>query len=177
MERQSTALLPVEFRENKETGLGTVAGVAVAYGDVAQIGVALRERFEPGSLELYKRGVQANRQHQRDRILARYPDAGLRFIQTRRSLRAEIDMPDTTDGRDCWELVRRGVLTGLSIEFRARNADVRQDGDTLIVKRGVVVGVALVDTPAYPQSTLDKLRGCLEADLESPGAIRRTLWL
>ena len=104
----------MECRENQD-GLGTVAGVALMYGDTARLGTRLKERFEPGSIELYRRGVQANRQHQRDRILARYPDAGLRLVATPRALRAEIAMPDTTDGRAAWELVRRGVLPGLCL--------------------------------------------------------------
>ena len=178
MDRQSSGILPVQYRENAE-GLGTVSGVVVAYGDIARLGVRTRERFEPGSLELYKRGVMANVQHRRDRPVARYPDAGLRFVRTRQALRTEIDLPDTSDGRDAWELVKRRVLTGLSLEFRAGESDVRQDGDTLVVQRGIVTGVALVDTPAYPKSTLDKLRGALEADLDDPALKRvgRRLWL
>ena len=102
MERHTTALLPVEYREQPTgEGLGTVSGVVVVYGDTARLGGRIRERFAPGSLSMYERGVGACVQHDRGKPLARYPDAGLRLIRSRRSLRAEIDLPRYFDGPRC----------------------------------------------------------------------------
>lgn len=179
MLRQTAALLPVSFREQAQgDGLGTVEGVVVVYGDQARIGARIREKFAPGSIQLYERGVGANMQHDRGKPLARYPDGGLQLIRTRRALRAAIELPDTTCGRDAAELVRRGVLTGLSLEFRARDQDIDESGDTYTVKAAIATGVALVDIPAYPQSDIERLRSWLDAEAEPQpqGQGRRRRW-
>ena len=98
-----------EFRASDDGG--TVEGIVVPYGQPARI-ADFTERFLPGSLSFGD--VIANRQHDRHRPLARTNGGGLTLTDSATELRARIELPDTQDGRDVRELVRLGVLRGLS---------------------------------------------------------------
>jgi len=168
-------LIPCEFRA-VQRGVGQISGVLLAYGDTATIGRNMRERWERDSVELYERGVLANRQHSRDKPLARWPNGGLMFEFGQRALRATIDLPDTSDGRDVAELCRRGILNGLSVEFRS--VDCEDAGNVRVIRRATVLGVAIVDCPAFPRSQIDEVRhALLETSIQSHDPPVRRIWL
>ena len=62
-------------------------------------------------------------------------------------------MPLTREADDALALVDAGVLTGLSVEFRA-SREVMQGG-VRVIQAAVVRGVALVVRAAYPQTSLE----------------------
>ena len=62
-------------------------------------------------------------------------------------------LPNTRDADDTLTLVRSGVLRGLSIEFKALAE--RMGGTTRIIERARLGGLAVVDTPAYPESSVE----------------------
>ena len=57
---------------------------------------------------------------------------------------------DTRDADDTLALIRGGVLRGLSLEFSA--VSERMEGQTRIVERAELRGLAVVDRPAYSDS-------------------------
>ena len=129
-------------------------GTALRYGDRADFGL-FQERFEPGAF-VSLGDVIANLQHRRDRPLGRTGDGGgLILTDTPEELRASLTLPDTTDGRDAGELLRRRVLQGWSVEFVVREEEAK--GTVRIIKRAELHGLALVDRPAYGES-LAKVR-------------------
>lgn len=130
----------------------TVRGVAIKYGDAARLPGGRRERIEAGAFGNVTDAI-LNRQHDRGRPLARQPDT-LKIIDTAESMRIEARIVDTVDGRDARELIRAGVLTGLSVEMHVESE--RMDGDMRIVERARLVGVAIVDRPAYEESLIDR---------------------
>lgn len=130
----------------------TVRGVAIKYGDAARLPGGRRERIEAGAFGNVTDAI-LNRQHDRGRPLARQPDT-LTIIDTAESMRIEARIVDTVDGRDARELIRAGVLTGLSVEMHVESE--RMDGDMRIVERARLVGVAIVDRPAYEESLIDR---------------------
>ena len=64
--------------------------------------------------------------------------------------------PDTQEVRDAKLLVQASVLQGLSIEFNA--IEQRQENGLRVISRAELVGVGLVDKPAYPASTIEARR-------------------
>lgn len=161
-----------EFRASDDGS--TITGIAIPYGEPARIG-DFTEIFVPGSVTFAD--VIANRQHDRQKPLAR-TGAGLVLTDATDALRARIELPDTTDGRDVRELVRTGVLRGLSAEFRA--IEETWEGDTRTIRAATLTGLAVVDRPAYGGASITEAREALEYLTERRQAVvvkpRRKLW-
>lgn len=143
--------MDTEFRfvEFRQSGESSIEGVVVRYGSFAEIGGSLRERFAPGSISFSD--VIANIQHERAKPVAR-TGAGLTLTDSQAELRASIAMPDTSYGREARELVKAGILRGLSMEFLARQEE--WEGAERTIMRAELVGIGIVDRPAYPDSVI-----------------------
>ena len=138
-----------------------LSGVAVRYGDEARLPWG-RERIRAGAfVDGRLEDVVLNRQHDRARPLARTGGGGLVLEDGPEALRMTATLPSTRDGDDVLALVRAGVLRGLSIEFMAR--EERLDGDVRIVERASLVGLAVVDRPAYPDALVQARQAALQA--------------
>ena len=120
----------------------TLSGRALVYGDVSP---DFRERFEPGAFGEV-RTVPINLQHDLRLVVT---DAAL-LTDSARSLDVRADLPE---GSAALALVRRGALTGFSIEFHAKAE--RREAGVRVVERAELTGLALVDRGAYPQSTAE----------------------
>lgn len=157
-----------EFRASDDGG--TVEGIVIPYGQTAKI-ADFTERFLPGSLSFGD--VIANRQHDRHRPLARTNGGGLVLTDSATELRARIELPDTVDGRDVRELVRRGILRGLSAEFRTLKDE--WEGSQRTIHEAALTGLAIVDVPAYAGAGIEAREavewlkaGCLRARSGGP---------
>lgn len=152
----------LELRRSGREGR-VLEGVVVRYGDTADIGGWFAERFEAGSIE--RRDPTMNVQHDRGRLLAR-EGAGLSFTEAGPELLARADLPNTRIADDALELVNAGLLRGLSMEFVVRAEEWDETGDVPLrtIQRAELHGLAVVDKPAYAQSTLAReARSILEA--------------
>ena len=161
-----------EFRAAAaDGGPGTLSGVAMPYGREASLPGGLRERFDPGAFgDVAAADVLANWQHERQSPLGRTgPGGGLVLEDGPEALRASLTLPPTAAGRDVAELARRRVLRGFSVEFVAREDAVL--AGVRVVRRADLVGLAIVDRPAYPDA-LASLRARIEG-----AAPRRRIWL
>ena len=144
----------VEYRfaaasvEKRASGAEVIEGVLVRYGDTADVAGMFRERLLPGALTY--NDVVVNVQHDRARPIAR-TGAGLELIGTATELRAVITPIGTRDGAEALALVKAGVLRGLSAEFKVSEEGRAPDG-VREVRAATLVGVGVVDRPAYPDS-------------------------
>ena len=141
-------------------------GVAVKYGDVARIPFPPgRERFDRGAFgNLESADLLLNVQHTRGRHLARTRGGGLELSDSPQRLVYTADLPNTTEARDTLELVKSGILRGTSIEFEARQE--AREGGIRAIRAAYLTGLAVVDVPAYPASTVDARGAALVAVLE-----------
>ena len=144
---------PVERRYSPiEVEGRNLRGVGIRYGEVARM-PGFRETFEPGAFgDVASLDVLLNVQHDRDRAIARTP-ATLQLIDGPDALRMVATLPETRESDDALTNVRAGVLRGLSLEFRAGNAPFLDGVRT--VRRAGLVGLGLVDKPAYHGSTVE----------------------
>ena len=120
----------------------TLSGTALRYGDISP---DYAERFEPGAFGEV-RTLPINLQHDRAIIVA--PSAVL--ADSPRSLDVRADLPE---GSAALALVRRGALSGFSIEFHAKAE--RREAGIRVIERADLTGLALVDRGAYPESTAE----------------------
>lgn len=149
----------VEYRraELRAEGKRTLAGVAVRYGDRADIMGIFTEEVARGALSFD--GVTMNVQHRRELIVAR-TGAGLTLTDGEDSLDFRADLPRTRRADELLDDVRAGLYRGASMEFRIE--DSRWDGDHRIVTRAHLRAVAVVDTPAYPDSAVAEMRALMD---------------
>ena len=138
------------YFELRQTDGRRLSGVAVRFGDIARLPWG-EERIAPGAFTPLG-DVILNAQHDRGRPLARTGGGGLELLDDGRALTIEADLPATREADDTLELVKSKVLRGLSIEFRA--VAERMEGKTRIIERAELHAVAVVDSPAYPQSEI-----------------------
>ncbi len=161
------------FEIRAEPEGNVLSGTAIRYGDTATLPWG-RERFEPGAFgDLSGADVILNRQHQRHSVLARTGGAGLVFADGPEALSFRAEMPDTRDARDTMTLVRAGVLRGASIEFRATQE--RIEAGAIVIARAVLVGLAICDTPAYPDSTIAAARARIHPAMWTPFTVGNRL--
>ena len=118
------SLAGIEFRaaENGDGGIGTLRGLGAVFNRKSEIlAESFREIIEPGAFnDVLEDDVRVTINHSPDRILGRTggPTPNARLWVDKRGLNYEVELPDTTDGRDAAELVARGILTGSSFSFQ-----------------------------------------------------------
>ena len=158
----------VEKRADDD-GKVTVTGYAAIFGEWAQIWDWMEESVARGAFanSLRTADVRAYFDHDRGRVLGRSSAGTLRIEEDAKGLRVEIDLPDTTDGRDVATLIERGDVDGLSFGFSV----LRQEWDeTVSPARRTILEVdlrevSIVSEPAYDGTSI-ALRSLEEARKE-----------
>ena len=149
-------------------------GVVMRYGTVAELG-GFKERFEPGAFgDVAAADVVCNVQHDRGRPFARTgPGGGLALADSPSELRATLrGYPDTREAADAIALVAGGVLRGFSIEFQVPDGGDRFEGTLRTVSRAELVGLAVVDKPAFAASVAKVAeRAAVQGVREERGAV------
>ena len=147
-------------------------GVAMRYGAKSMpIRGKFREEFRSGAFArtIGQQDVHAHLEHGGP-FLGRTGSGTMRLTDTRSQLDYEIDLPDTSAGRDAANLLERGDVAGASIGFRAipkqETWTVDEDGMALrSVSEAQLFVVDLVTAPYYPDSTASMAFRSLAADL------------
>ena len=126
----------------------TLTGVAVRYGDEANIWGGT-EKILPGALRWDD--VMLNYMHDRHIPLARL-GSGLELQDGQESLTIRAELPKTRAADDALVLVKSGVLRGLSVGMIIKSD--RWEGERRTVVDAVLNHIAIVDIPAYKDSTV-----------------------
>jgi HK97 family phage prohead protease len=158
---------PIETRA--DGGKTTVSGYAAIFGEVAEIGEFFSEVIARGAFtkSLQTADVRAYFGHDSRRVLGRVSAGTLRLREDDKGLAFEIDLPDTSDGRDVHTLIKRGDITGMSFGFFV----YRQEWDETVnpPKRTLLEielrEVSIVSEPAYDGTSV-ALRSLDEARKE-----------
>lgn len=156
---------PVEFR-SAEGGRIIASGVAMRYGAVSKPvtkagrGV-FRETFTPGAFAktIQEQDIRSHLEHFGP-YLGRTSNGTLRLHDSRSELAYELDLPDTTAGRDAAVLLERRDVRGCSVGFKAMSkGETWTAGDDGLALRSVTqarLGVLdLTVAPAYDDSTAE----------------------
>lgn len=134
-----------EFRASSESLNGTLMnfGSVATYGD-------FRESFVSGSFH-YLDDLILNVQHDRARPVAKM-GRGLTLAEEPVAIRVAVIWPKTYLARQARELVDAELLSGFSVEFRAEKET--WDGNHRIIEKASLLGLALVDKPAYTDAVV-----------------------
>ncbi|CAD80103.1 head maturation protease [Streptomyces phage phiBT1] len=154
-----------------DDGRISMRGYAYRFNELSHDLGGFRERIVPGAgaPSLRQNDVYATFNHDTRALLGRTSSGTLRVGEDREGGWYEIDLPDTTVGRDVAELLKRGDLQGSSFTFRVLDGGQRRadddDPDTGLPVREItamdVVELGPVVNPAYP-TTQASLRSVQE---------------
>ena len=96
----------------------TIGGYAAVFNSRANIGGYFEEVIAPGAFDdALMQDVRALVDHDTGRVIGRTKAGTLRMKQDDMGLAVEIDLPDTSDGRDLATLIERGDVSGMSFGF------------------------------------------------------------
>lgn len=145
--------------ELRATGDGTnvATGYAAVFNRNSEDLGGFTESVAPGAFDktLREADVVALWNHDEQDLLGRTSARTLRLSTDEVGLRYEIDLPDTTAGRDLAVLLERGDVRGSSFAFRTI-ADVWEENEDAIhrtLREVQLYDVSPVTRPAYPDTT------------------------
>lgn len=140
---------------------GKLEGYAAVFDSPTNLG-EFTETVRPGAFTraLAERGdsILALYDHERRSVLGRTGAGTLSLREDSRGLAFELDLPDTTLGRDLAVLVKRGDVSGCSFAFRCYD-----DGDAWDSRNGSLVRelrsvelreITITPEPAYADTTV-----------------------
>ena len=132
-----------------------LSGIAMPYGSIASLPWG-EELFEPRGFgpDVEQSVVFLDVMHVREKLLAKTGGGGLVLTDSPEALRLTATLPNTREADDTLELVSKGVLTGLSVAFRATKE--RQEGKRRVIQSAHLGRIAVVDVPAYADAMVSK---------------------
>ncbi|AGH48760.1 caudovirus prohead protease [Sphingomonas sp. MM-1] len=161
--------------ELRATGTGrTLTGYAAVFNSPADIGGAWIETIERGAFTRALEGdIVAIIGHDRNRVIGRTGAGTLRLSEDDKGLRFEIDLPDTTDGRDVAVSVERGDIGGMSFGFSVTRQqwDETTEPPQRTIQQVELYEITVTAFPAYPDTSVG-LRSLDDARKEAAIAAR-----
>lgn len=154
MERRS-ASKPPEIK--KTDGAKIAKGYAALFDVEADIGGVFREKIAPGAFsEAINDDVRALINHDSGRVIGRTASKTLRLSEDDVGLSVEIDLPDTSDGRDLAIQLDRGDISGMSFGFRVTHDewDETKDIPLRTIHKVELFEVSAVAFPAYDETSI-----------------------
>jgi HK97 family phage prohead protease len=157
MEREIRALKrQIEVRAAGDSGR-KIGGYAAVFNTETDIGGYFREKIAPGAFaSAIKSDVRALIDHDSGRVIGRTTAGTLRMVEDETGLSVEIDLPDTTDGRDLATLIERGDISGMSFGFMVTKQSWDETGDTPLrtIEAVDLFEVSVVAFPAYDDTSI-----------------------
>ncbi len=160
-----------EIEVRSEGGRVVASGIAIRYNSISKNLGGFVERILPGAARktLKEQDILALHEHDSRMLLGRTSSGTLRLTDSGEELRYEIDLPDTTHGRDVAELLRRGDVKGSSFGFRSITTqetwEKQEDGVVLrTIGELSLRDVSTTCSPAYNETSATlALRSLAEA--------------
>ena len=166
LERRATTT-PPEIRAAEKAKVAR--GYAALFNSRTDIGGMFSEELAPGAFAetLKTADVRALVNHDSGRVIGRSSAGTLRLKDDDTGLVVEIDLPDTTDGRDLAVQLERGDVSGMSFGFRVTHDEWDETGDlpARTIRAVELLEVSAVAWPAYDDTSL-ALRSLDEARKE-----------
>lgn len=143
----------------------TLRGHAVVFNALSEDLGGFREIIKPQAVDRTLSealDVRALVDHDTGKVIGRTRNGTLALRKDKTGLRSDIDPPDTTNGRDILELVRRGDVSGMSFGFRVFPESEGGQQWTMVddqiireVMDMTISEVSIVAFPAYRTTSID----------------------
>lgn len=170
IERRFLSTDQIELRAAKpeSNSPGTLVGYAIVFDSPSvplslDAGTTFIEYVAPGafseSLADHSIDPQAYFGHDPNRILGRESAKTLTLTVDQKGLKVEIDLPDTTDGRDAAVSIGRRDIVGMSFGFEVRDETGEEwsekDGNLIRILKNInLYEVSITANPAYSSTSV-----------------------
>lgn len=161
MSQRETRAIESDFEIRESDSGMTFVGYAAKFNSRSENLGGFTETIEPGafSRSLKSRNdVKLLVNHDTGRVLASTRAKTMRLVEDNIGLRVEADLPNTTDGRDMAELLRRGDLSSMSFGFNVIKDSWNAEGTERRLLSVRLFETSIVAFPAYA-STEASVRG------------------
>jgi hypothetical protein len=175
MERR---LIATELRAAENDGVRSIAGYAAVFNKLSVVLWGFREEIAPGAFAgSLGNDVRGLWNHDTALVLGRTTNGSLRLAEDGTGLAFELDLPDTTMGRDAYTLIARGDVSQMSFGFRLLpdGEEWRIDDAGQYIRRLTKVDlleISPVTFPAYPDTSVDT-RAMWGDSVQIPAVVRR----
>lgn len=157
-----------------------LAGYAAVFNSLSHDLGGFREVIRPGAFaRALDMDVRALWNHDSNHVLGRTTSGTLRLREDDHGLYMEVDLPDTTMGRDVYAMVQRGDVDQMSFSFSVNEGgdEWRKEGKQQVRE---LVDVALYDVspvtyPAYEATTVSARALAMSAELGSAGEPKQAI--
>lgn len=135
----------------------TIAGYAACYNTIADLGY-YTESIQPGAFaNTNMDNVFCLFNHDPSQVLGRNKSGTLRITTDEKGLYYECDLPDTSKGKEVYELIRRGDISQCSFGFTVMTGTSKWEGDhRTITAIETLFDVSPVTFPAYADTSVAK---------------------
>ena len=150
----------IEIRVHTDGGQQKITGYAAVFDSLSEDLGGFRETIKPGTFSralTEKQDVRGLVDHDSSKIIGRTEAGTMTLIEDDRGLKYEIDVADTTAGRDIVESTKRGDVSGSSFAFSVvADAWRTEDGEEIRELTDVdLFDVGPVAFPAYPATVTE----------------------
>lgn len=175
--------LPIKMSSNVNDGVLSVSGIVNGAGSVSEIltnpknGRQFRETIAPG---VFAKAINnASRidflsQHDKTQILSTTDNKSLQLQETEKGLEMRADISSTTWGKDTFQLIKDGIIKGMSFGMRVSddNWSMGSDGIPMRTINGInLFEISAVRNPAYKSSEIEARDIDVINDIEIPDNI------
>ena len=164
IERRTYSVRDVEAR-NDDSGM-RLAGYAAVFND-ASLPLPFKESIAPGAFRKTLDETPDVRMliNHEGLPVARTKNKTLKLYEDERGLRFEADLADTQEGRDIYELVKRGDVDQMSFAFRVIRQKWNDDRSRRVLTEVSLSDgdISVVTYPAYPTTTVEAREHLKEA--------------
>ena len=152
----------LEMRVEKKNGKSKLIGYAARFNKWSEDLGFFREKIAPGAFTnaIETSDVRALKNHDANLLLGRTSAGTLRLTENTKGLKFEVDIPNTSTGKDTAEEVSRGDITGCSFAFTVESDTwVYPENSVELAERtinqvGQLFDVGPVTWPAYPDTSV-----------------------
>jgi len=144
---------PTEIETREEENKKTVYGYAATFEKLSDPMCGIREKIRAGAFKtsLEKNNIRALWSHKTDQVLGSTRSKTLRLLEDNKGLFFEIDLPDTTLGRDAFTLIKRKDVEGMSFGFNVNKEEWGQSDSKKIVRTLIDVDLIEISMTAFPR--------------------------
>lgn len=150
--------LLIEERGEGEVKMPFLAGYAAVFNTLSEPLCGFREKIETGAFKesIEQDDIRALVDHDSSKILGRNKAKTLILREDDKGLFVEIQLPDTTTGRDIAKSIKRGDISQMSFGFKTISDEwyKEDEQDIRTLKKVKLFDVSTVTFPAYPDTTV-----------------------